>query len=58
VTTLINFGARLFTWTDLEGAKPADLPVQQATKFGCDQLEGSETDRPNRPAEVWRGRIK
>ena len=32
-TTLTSIGARLFTWTDLKGARPADLPVQQATKF-------------------------
>jgi putative tryptophan/tyrosine transport system substrate-binding protein len=30
---MICFGARLFTSTILKGAKPADLPVQQATKF-------------------------
>jgi ABC-type uncharacterized transport system substrate-binding protein len=29
-TTMTSIGARLFT---LKGAKPADLPVQQATKF-------------------------
>ena len=33
-TSLTSIGARLFTWTRfLKGAKPADLPVQQATKF-------------------------
>ena len=36
----------------LKGAKPADLPVQQATKFVCDQLEGCETDRTDTLARV------
>ena len=33
-TTMTSIGARLLTWTRfLKGTKPADLPVQQATKF-------------------------
>ena len=33
-TSRTSIGARRFTWTrSLKGAKPADLPVQQATKF-------------------------
>ena len=33
-TTMTCSARRLITWTrSLKGAKPADLPVQQATKF-------------------------
>jgi hypothetical protein len=48
---------RLLRGQNLDGAQPADLPVQQATRI-CHQFEGSEANRSDRSPEVLAGRTR